>query len=52
MQKAYTQYGFKEGDFPVSESLAKRVLSLPMHTELDETQLQYITQSVIDFYKK
>ena len=35
LQKAYTPYGFKEGDFPVTEELAGKVLSLPMHTELD-----------------
>ncbi len=36
IQKAYKKYGYKEGDFPVSEKLSKEVLSLPMHTELTE----------------
>ncbi len=35
LQKAYAPYGFKKGDFPVTEELARKVLSLPMHTELD-----------------
>ncbi len=45
LQKAYRGDGYKKGDFPVSESLAGRVLSLPMHTELtDEIQLRIIDE--------
>lgn len=47
MQKAYQDSRYKEGDFPVAERLANCVLSLPMHTELDEEQLAYITQNVL-----
>ncbi len=52
LQKAFAFLGYKEGDFPVAEELCKTVLSLPMHTELDEEQLNYITQTVIDFFNK
>ena len=48
MQKAYDDPRYREGDFPVSEALAKSVISLPMHTELDEEQLKHITDSVIE----
>ena len=48
LQKAYQDPRYKEGDFPVAEKLAACVLSLPMHTELDEEQLTYITQTVLD----
>jgi UDP-2-acetamido-2-deoxy-ribo-hexuluronate aminotransferase len=51
LQKAYAHYGYKEGDFPVSEKLSRIVLSLPMHTELDNEQLEYITSSVLEFLK-
>lgn len=47
-QKAYIDPRYKEGDFPVAEQLAACVLSLPMHTELDEEQLEYITSAVIE----
>lgn len=47
MQKAYQDPRYKEGDFPVAERLAACVLSLPMHTELDEEQLAYITSNVL-----
>lgn len=50
LQKAYSSYGYKQGDFPVSEQLSSVVLSLPMHTEMDEEQLLYITQTVKAFF--
>jgi dTDP-4-amino-4,6-dideoxygalactose transaminase len=50
LQKAYSNYGYKPGDFPVSEQLCSMVLSLPMHTELDEEQLIYITDTVKEFF--
>ncbi|MEI6124290.1 MAG: DegT/DnrJ/EryC1/StrS family aminotransferase [Bacteroidota bacterium] len=49
MQKAYLDPRYKEGDFPITEMLCKSVISLPMHTELDEEQLQHITSSVLEF---
>lgn len=52
MQKAYQDPRYKEGDFPVTEHLSKHVISLPMHTELDEEQLEYITSTVLEFANK
>ncbi len=49
MQKAYQDPRYSEGDFPVTEALARSVISLPMHTELDEEQLKYITSSVLEY---
>ncbi len=49
MQKAYQDPRYKKGDFPVTEHLSRSVLSLPMHTELDGDQLDYITSSVLEF---
>lgn len=50
LQKAYMDARYKAGDFPVTEDLSERVISLPMHTELDEEQLQYITSSVLSYF--
>jgi len=47
-QKAYLDPRYKDGDFPVAEKLAKTVLNLPMHSELDETQLKHIVDSVLE----
>ncbi|MDY2942233.1 MAG: DegT/DnrJ/EryC1/StrS family aminotransferase [Paludibacteraceae bacterium] len=46
LQKAYQDPRYQPGDFPVAERLAACVLSLPMHTELDEEQLEYITNTI------
>lgn len=52
LQKAFKDSRYKQGDFPVTEALAKSVISLPMHTELDEEQLKYITKSVLEFVNR
>ena len=46
LQKAYQDPRYKEGDFPVAERLSACVISLPMHTELDDEQLNYIISAV------
>lgn len=51
LQKAYRDLGYKAGDLPVSEELCNRVLSLPMHTELEQDQLQYISEQFRLFFK-
>ena len=50
LQYAYGELGYKNGDFPVAEELSRKVLSLPMHTELDEEQLNYIAGKIVEFY--
>jgi UDP-2-acetamido-2-deoxy-ribo-hexuluronate aminotransferase len=52
MQKAYANSRYKQGDFPITEALCKSVISLPMHTELSEEQLQYIATEVKAFLAK
>ncbi|MBQ7531537.1 MAG: DegT/DnrJ/EryC1/StrS family aminotransferase [Paludibacteraceae bacterium] len=52
LQKAYQDPRYKQGDFPVAERLAACVLSLPMHTELDDEQLAFITKQVLNFVNK
>lgn len=49
LQKAYHYLGYRKGDFPVSEELCQTVLSLPMHTELDHSQLEYITETILKY---
>jgi len=49
-QKAYADTRYKEEDFPVTNQLVQEVISLPMHTELDEEQIKFITDSVLEFF--
>ncbi len=50
LQQAYLQYGYDEGDFPVSEQLCKDVISLPIHTEMKEETQKYIIEQVKAFF--
>ncbi|WP_047551863.1 DegT/DnrJ/EryC1/StrS family aminotransferase [Psychroserpens sp. Hel_I_66] len=48
-QKAYLDERYNERDFSVTNQLVKEVISLPMHTELDAEQIEFITSTVINF---
>ena len=50
LQEAYHSLGYRKGDFPVAKELSEQVLSLPMHTELTDEQLNYITESIREFF--
>lgn len=51
LQEAYKNLGYNKGDFPVAEKLSETVLSLPMHTELQVEQLEYIVKSIEAFFE-
>ena len=51
-QKAYADSRYKEEQFPVTNQLVKEVIALPMHTELDDEQIKFITDSVLEFLAK
>ena len=48
-QKAYVDVRYKEEDFPITNELVKEVISLPMHTELEDEQIEFITSSILEF---
>ena len=50
-QNAYKNERFKTNDFPITQKLCDTVLSLPMHTELDEDTLNYITNTLLRIIK-
>ena len=51
-QKAYADVRYQEADFPITNQLVKEVLSLPMHTELDAEQIEFITNAVLTYLNK
>ena len=51
-QKAYIDERYNKGDFKVTNQLGDEVISLPMHTELDDEQIEYIVQTIIKFLSK
>ena len=49
-QKAYSHYLRGDENLKISEQLATEVLALPIHTEMKEEQLQYITDMIKSFF--
>ena len=52
LQKAYQHLGYREGDFPVCEQLAKEIVSLPMFPQLKPEQQQRVVKAVAEFVEK
>ena len=52
LQEAYRNLGYNESDFPVTTALCKEVLSLPMHPDMEQEQLDYIVSKVLEFCDK
>ena len=50
-QKMFASFGLPQYDLKVTDWLTERVISLPVHTEMDEEQLTYITGHVLNFIK-
>jgi len=49
LQKAYHSFGYKQGDFPITERVASEILSLPMYPQLQPDQQQFIAQNIAEF---
>lgn len=50
LQGPYRNMGFKEGDFPITESFAKKVLALPIFPEITEEEIHFISDKIREFY--
>lgn len=50
LQKAFSDLGYMEGDFPVTEKYAEEILSLPMFPELKYDQIKYVAGAIRNFY--
>lgn len=50
LQKCFLNYDYSEGDFPITEQLAKKCLSLPMFAEMTDEQIEYVVNVIKEFY--
>jgi dTDP-4-amino-4,6-dideoxygalactose transaminase len=50
LQEAYANLGYRQGEFPVTEQVASRGLSLPMFAELTDEQIDYVVDGVKEFF--
>jgi dTDP-4-amino-4,6-dideoxygalactose transaminase len=51
LQASCQEYGYRKGDFPVSERLSETILTLPVHQHLTDAQREYVADAVIDFFE-
>jgi len=51
LQKCFKYLGYKRGDFPVAESVAKQIFTLPIYPEMSREEKDYIIQSIREFIK-
>jgi len=50
LQEVFGSLGYREGDFPVSEELSRKVLSLPIYPELTPEEQEYVVSAVNEFF--
>ena len=52
LQNCYKDLGYQKGSFPVSEQASEQVLSLPIYAELMDSQLEYVVETILQFYRR
>jgi len=50
LQEAFSNLGYREGDFPIAEKIAKRILSLPIDAYKSEDEIKYISEKIKEFF--
>lgn len=50
LQECFSCLGYKQGDFPISESAAQETVAIPVYPELTETQHKYVVNAICEFY--
>jgi dTDP-4-amino-4,6-dideoxygalactose transaminase len=51
LQPASTALGYKKGDFPIAEKLAKSMLSLPIYSEIGRDEQEDVIEAILTFFK-
>lgn len=51
LQEAYQELGYKEGDFPIAEKIAKEIISLPMYPQLKKKQIRLVVEKLAEAIK-
>jgi dTDP-4-amino-4,6-dideoxygalactose transaminase len=49
LQQAYKHFGYKQGDFPVTEQVCSEIISLPMYPQLETEQQRTVVQKTAEF---
>jgi len=51
LQPCSADLGYRQGDLPVAEGQAQRILSLPVHQALSAQDIEYVAGSIVAFYR-
>lgn len=51
LQEVFGGFGYRTGDFPVTEDVSKKILSLPVFPELTEKERKMVAEAVVDFFE-
>ena len=51
LQECFEYLGYKEGDFPISEEIAKKIISIPIYSELPREQQDFVIEKIKEFYR-
>ncbi|KGN00705.1 DegT/DnrJ/EryC1/StrS family aminotransferase [Clostridium botulinum] len=51
-QQCFEYLGYKEGDFPVAERIAKKIIALPIYPEITEEEVEFVCETIRNFYRK
>jgi dTDP-4-amino-4,6-dideoxygalactose transaminase len=49
--EAYKKLNYRDFDFPIANSMSKKILSLPMYAEINDSSIEYITEKIKNFYE-
>ncbi len=50
LQRAFEVFGYKKGDFPITEKLCERIITLPVHQHLEKPHIDYMIAKIREFY--
>ena len=51
LHKASEKFGYKIGDFPIAENQCNKVLALPHHQYITESQIEFVSKHINEFYR-
>lgn len=52
VQKCFSYLGYKKGDFPIAEKISEKIIALPIYPEITEQEVDFVCETIKQFYKR